>query len=57
VQRALYERVYGPWLAGGATLGEAIRKSKIEALAGGAPPAVVEGWSLLGDPALPSPAR
>ena len=33
VQRELYERVYGPWLAGGATLGEAIRKSKIEALA------------------------
>ena len=56
-QKALYARVYGPWLQGGLPLGEAIRRAKIDALAGGAAPAVIEGWNLLGDPSLPAPPR
>jgi hypothetical protein len=57
VQKALYGRVYDPWLRDGLPLGEAIRRAKIEALAGGAAPAVIEGWNLLGDPSLPAPPR
>jgi uncharacterized repeat protein (TIGR01451 family) len=56
-QKALYARVYGPWLEGGVPLGEAIRQAKIAALAGGAAPGVIEGWNLLGDPSLPAPPR
>jgi len=53
VQRSLYERVYHHFLVQGSTLGEAVRRAKSEVLA--ANPAarpVVEGWSLIGDPAL-----
>ncbi len=56
-QKALFTRVYRPWLQGGCTLGEAIRKAKNAALAAGATPAVIEGWNLLGDPALPAPPQ
>jgi hypothetical protein len=54
-QEALFSRVYAPWLFKGAPLGEAIRQAKIDALAAGASPAVIDGWNLLGDPALPAP--
>ena len=53
LQRSLYERVYDHFFVRGETLGEAVRRAKSEALA--ASPAVrpvVEGWSLIGDPAL-----
>jgi hypothetical protein len=53
LQKSLYERVYHHFLVGGSTLGEAVRRAKSEVLA--ANPAarpVVEGWSLIGDPAL-----
>ena len=53
LQRSLYERVYHHFLVRGSTLGEAVRRAKSEVLA--ANPAarpVVEGWSLIGDPAL-----
>ena len=52
-QRSLYSRLYQDWIAAGLPLGEAIRRAKAEALA--ADPAsrpVVDGWNLLGDPAL-----
>ena len=56
-QKALFSRVYAPWLTRGVTLGEAIRQAKTAALANGAAPAVIEGWNLLGDPALPAPPQ
>jgi hypothetical protein len=54
-QSALHKRVYGHFLAG-VPLGEALRRAKAEVLDLGpsfAP--VVEGWNLLGDPALTLP--
>ena len=56
-QQELFSRVYAPWLFGGVPLGEAIRRAKIDALAAGGSPAVIEGWNLLGDPALPAPPQ
>jgi hypothetical protein len=52
LQPGLYQRLYRHLLAG-LPLGEAIRRAKAEALAAdpGLRP-VVEGWNLLGDPAL-----
>ena len=53
LQRSLFERVYRHLFSEGLTLGEAVRRAKAETLA--ADPAtrpVVEGWSLIGDPAL-----
>jgi hypothetical protein len=55
LQSSLYARVYGPWLNKGVPLGEAIRRAKIAALVNPANRPVVEGWNLLGDPALPGP--
>jgi hypothetical protein len=55
-QQALARGVYGRFLLGGQTLGEAVRLAKGEALA--ADPTTrpaVEGWNLLGDPALRLP--
>ncbi len=52
LQISVFPRVYQHFFAG-ETLGEAVRRAKAEALA--ADPAtrpVVEGWNLLGDPAL-----
>jgi hypothetical protein len=52
LQILVYPRVYQHFFAG-ETLGEAVRRAKAEALAGGAAARpVVEGWNLLGDPAL-----
>jgi hypothetical protein len=54
-QSALHKRAYGHFLAG-VPLGEALRRAKAEVLDLGpsfAP--VVEGWNLLGDPALTLP--
>jgi uncharacterized repeat protein (TIGR01451 family) len=56
-QKALFIRVYRPWLRLGLPLGDAIRQAKIAALAAGATTAVIEGWNLLGDPALPAPPQ
>jgi hypothetical protein len=56
-QRALARGVYARFLNGGETLGDAVREAKAEALA--ADPSTrpaVEGWNLLGDPALRLPA-
>jgi hypothetical protein len=53
LQRSLYERVYHHFLVKGSTLGEAVRRAKSEVLAANAAARpVVEGWSLIGDPAL-----
>jgi hypothetical protein len=55
LQAALYARLY-PNLAAGMTLGEAVRRAKADAVA--ADPATlpaVEGFNLLGDPALALP--
>jgi len=52
LQLAVYPRVYQYFFAG-ETLGEAVRRAKVDALA--ANPTVrpvVDGWNLLGDPAL-----
>jgi Peptidase family C25 len=57
-QQALARAVYARFLNGGRTLGDAVREAKAEALA--SDPSVrpaVEGWNLLGDPALLLPAR
>jgi hypothetical protein len=56
LQQALFGRVYPAFLVQGVPLGEAIRRAKSAAL--GADPTtrpVVEGWNLLGDPALQVP--
>jgi hypothetical protein len=56
-QEALARRVYPRFLSEGKTLGDAVREAKAEALA--ADPstrAAVDGWNLLGDPALLLPA-
>jgi hypothetical protein len=56
LQRELFSRVYRNFFAGRMTLGEAIRQAKVETLAANpAARAVVEGWNLLGDPALRIP--
>jgi hypothetical protein len=56
-QSSLYMRVYRYFL-NGVSLGESVRRAKAEALRAdpGSRP-VVEGWSLLGDPALTIPRR
>jgi peptidase C25-like protein len=55
LQAILFERLY-PHLLAGVPLGEAMRRAKVEALrANRAVRPVVEGWSLLGDPALTVP--
>jgi hypothetical protein len=52
LQRLLYTNVYLN-LKKGMPLGEALRKAKVKALrSGGLARPVVEGWNLLGDPAL-----
>jgi hypothetical protein len=52
LQISVYPRLYQHFFAG-ETLGEAVRRAKAEALAGStAARPVVEGWNLLGDPAL-----
>ena len=52
-QRALARRVYAHFLSEGLTLGEAIRQAKSGALAeDDANQPAVDGWNLLGDPAL-----
>ena len=52
-QRTLSQRVYSYFLAGGLTLGDAIRWAKADSLAEDpANHVAVEGWNLLGDPAL-----
>jgi hypothetical protein len=52
-QRELFERVYTHFLRGRLPLGEAIRRAKAEALtANPALRSVIDGWNLLGDPAL-----
>jgi hypothetical protein len=52
LQISVYPRVYKYFFAG-ATLGEAVRRAKVDALtASPATRPVVEGWNLLGDPAL-----
>ena len=56
-QKALFIRVYRPWLRSGMPLGDAIRQAKTDALAAGATTAVIDGWNLLGDPALPAPPQ
>jgi hypothetical protein len=53
LQRSLFDRLYKKLLTDKLSLGEAIRRAKAEAIAEN--PAlrpVVEGWNLLGDPAL-----
>jgi hypothetical protein len=56
-QSALYMRVYRHFLDG-VPLGESVRRAKVEALRHDpSSRAVVEGWSLLGDPALTIPRR
>jgi Peptidase family C25 len=54
-QRSLFEQVYNRLQAPPATLGELIRQSKGAALLNGGSrlQPVVDGWNLLGDPALP----
>jgi hypothetical protein len=57
-QQALAQIVYARFLNEGRTLGDAVREAKAEALA--SDPSIrpaVEGWNLLGDPALLLPAR
>jgi hypothetical protein len=56
LQAALYSRVYRKFLVDRLPLGEAIRQAKAEAIAK-TPGArsVIEGWNLLGDPALQIP--
>jgi hypothetical protein len=55
LQAALFERLY-PQVMAGVPLGEALRRAKTEALrANPASRPVIEGWSLLGDPALTVP--
>jgi hypothetical protein len=56
LQSALFARVYGPWLNRGVPLGEAIRRAKAAAMSNPASLPVVDGWNLLGDPALPGPS-
>jgi hypothetical protein len=52
-QRTLSQRVYSHFLGEGMTLGEAILWAKIESLAEDPDnKAAVDGWNLLGDPAL-----
>ncbi len=53
LQAVLYQRLYTELAPGGTTLGEAIQRAKARAVAED-PRAVpvVEGWNLLGDPAL-----
>ena len=53
LQAVLYQRLYAELAKGGMTLGEAIQRAKARAVAED-PRAVpvVEGWNLLGDPAL-----
>jgi len=53
LQAVLYQRLYAELATGGTTLGEAIQRAKARAVAED-PRAVpvVEGWNLLGDPAL-----
>jgi hypothetical protein len=53
LQAILYQRLYEELATGGTTLGEAIQRAKARAVAED-PRAVpvVEGWNLLGDPAL-----
>jgi hypothetical protein len=56
-QQALARGVYPRFLLGGRTLGDAVREAKAEALA--ADPSTrsaVDGWNLLGDPALLLPS-
>ena len=56
-QQALARGVYPRFLLGGQTLGDAVREAKAEALA--ADPSTrsaVDGWNLLGDPALRLPS-
>ena len=56
-QSALFDRFY-PQLLAGVPLGEALRRAKAETLrADPAARPVVEGWSLLGDPALALPVE
>jgi hypothetical protein len=53
LQQALFSRTYRHFLTGNLPLGEAVRRAKAEALL--AQPEsrpVIEGWNLLGDPAL-----
>ena len=53
LQGILYRRVYEELARGGTTLGEAIQRAKARAVADDPRVApVVEGWNLLGDPAL-----
>jgi hypothetical protein len=53
----LYMRVYRHFL-NGVSLGESVRRAKAEAIrADPSSRPVVEGWSLLGDPALTIPRR
>ncbi|HEV7498439.1 MAG TPA: C25 family cysteine peptidase, partial [Vicinamibacteria bacterium] len=56
-QAVLFAHLY-PYVLRGVPLGEALRRAKIDTLRSdpGAKP-VVEGWSLLGDPALTLPTR
>jgi hypothetical protein len=58
-QRAFYERFYATGvMAGRVTLGEAIQRAKARMLTESpSTRGVVDGWSLLGDPALRLPAR
>ena len=56
-QQALARGVYARFLLGGRTLGDSVREAKAEALA--ADPSTrsaVDGWNLLGDPALLLPS-
>jgi hypothetical protein len=53
LQRSLFDRLYKKLLTDKLSLGEAIRRAKAEAIAENPTlRPVVEGWNLLGDPAL-----
>jgi hypothetical protein len=51
-QRLLYSEVYAKLFRPGITLGETIRQAKAAALRNPRSRSAVEGWNLLGDPAL-----
>jgi hypothetical protein len=56
-QVAFYQQLYTRLFQPGMTLGEAIRQAKAAALADPLTRPVVEGWNLLGDPALRLPPQ
>jgi hypothetical protein len=54
-QVAFYQQLYARLFRPGTTLGEAIRQAKTAALSNQLARPAVEGWNLLGDPALKLP--